>query len=82
VVLYGDYREHREKDAELYVYERNYNGQKLLVICSFTDAPVRFDAPEGVKLRAMTQVFANYEDNFIIANGFTTRPYELRVYLL
>jgi hypothetical protein len=26
-------------------------------------------------------VLENYDMNFVIANGFTTRPYELRVYL-
>ena len=26
-------------------------------------------------------VLSNYNENFVIANGFTTRPYELRVYL-
>ncbi|MBR1456966.1 MAG: alpha-glucosidase [Oscillospiraceae bacterium] len=81
VVLYGDYREHYPKDKHLYVYERNHEGKKLLVICAFGSDAVRFDAPEGIELSEGELVLSNYDMNFIIANGFTTRPYELRVYL-
>lgn len=81
VALYGDYRELRPEDKNLYVYERSLNGQKLLVICSFTAEQLRFEAPEGVDLTEGVAVLSNYDFNFVIANGFTTRPYELRVYL-
>ena len=81
VAIWGDYKEHRPEDRKFYVYERNYEGKKLLVICSFTDEQLRFDAPEGIRLAAGSCVLSNYEVNFEIANGFTTRPYELRVYL-
>ena len=81
VVVYGDYVEHLPKNRELYVYERNLAGKKLLVICSYSEKPVRFDAPEGIHLDEGKQVFGNYENNFVISNGFTTRPYEMRVYL-
>ena len=81
VVVYGDYAEHLPKSRELFVYERNLAGKKLLVICSYSEKPVRFDAPEGIHLDEGKQVFGNYENNFVISNGFTTRPYEMRVYL-
>ena len=81
VVVYGDYVEHLPKSRELFVYERNLAGKKLLVICSYSEKPVRFDAPEGIHLDEGKQVFGNYENNFVISNGFTTRPYEMRVYL-
>ncbi len=81
IVIYGDYAEHYSKSSQLYVYERNYEGKKLLVICSFTEKPVRFDAPDGIELKEQAQVFGNYDANFVIANGFTTRPYEMKVYL-
>ena len=81
VVIYGDYIEHYPKSRELFVYERNLAGKKLLVICSYSEKSVRFDAPEGIYLDEVKQVFGNYENNFVISNGFTTRPYEMRVYL-
>lgn len=81
VVIYGDYVEHMPKSKELYVYERNLAGKKLLVICSYSEKCVRFDAPDGITLDETKQVFRNYDNNFVISNGFTTRPYEMRVYL-
>ena len=41
----------------------------------------RFDAPAGINLEKGKMVFGNYELNQVIENGFTARPYELRVYL-
>jgi len=82
VIIYGDYKEHYAESDKLYVYERNYEDRKLLVVCCFTDEPVRFDAPAGIELREDALLIGNYDSNFVISNGFTTRPYETRVYLL
>lgn len=79
--LYGTYRELMPESRELYVYEREYEGKRLMVVCSFTNKLVRFELPERYDLEKAELVLANYEHNFVIANGFTTRPYELRVYL-
>lgn len=81
IVLYGTYRELMRDSEQLYVYERHYEGQRLLVVCSFTNELVRFELPEYYKLNRGRLVLANYEHNFVIGNGFTTRPYELRVYM-
>ena len=81
VVLRGEYRELMKDSRELYVYERSLGQQRLLVVCSFTAKLVRFEAPEGYDLAEGKLVLKNYEQNYVIAGGFTTRPYELRVYL-
>ena len=82
VVLRGDYRELFPRDRHFYVYERRYFDQRLLVICSFSDELQRFNAPEDVRLDKWQLVLTNYETCFNIGNGFTARPYELRVYYL
>lgn len=81
VALHGNYKELYPEDKNFYVYERNYEGKKLLVICSFSAGQIRFEAPGDIDLAKGSLVLANYEVNFVIFNGFTTRPYELRVYL-
>ena len=81
VALYGDYVEHCKKDREFYVYERNHLSRKLLVICFFSEKSRRFDAPVGIRLEKGRLVFSNYERSEVVLNGFTARPYELRVYL-
>ena len=80
VAVHGDYKEHYAQSKELSVYERSLNGKRLLVICSFTEKPVGFWAPEGFDLTKGKPVLCNYPDNQIHGNGFTTRPYETRVY--
>ena len=81
-VLRGEYKEYMPRDRHFYVYERRHFEQRLLVICSFTAEQLRFNAPEGIDLSRWNLELANYDTNFIIGNGFTTRPYELRVYSL
>lgn len=81
VIIYGDYKELMPKSKQLYAYERNYEGKKLIVVCSFTEDAVRFDAPDGIDMNEGKLLLGNYGGNFVIANGFTTRPYETRVYL-
>ena len=80
IVLYGDYKEHNKLSKQLYVYERNYEGKRMLVVCSYTDKPVVFKAPEGFDLEKGEAVLCNYKDQPQTANMFITRPYETRVY--
>lgn len=81
IVLKGDYREYYKNSKNLYVYERTYNNQRMLVICSFTEKSVAFEAPEGYDLSKGVKVLGNYESDHICGNGFKTRPYEMRVYM-
>ena len=80
VAVWGDYKEYFPKDKNFYVYERSYEGKRLLVICSFSKKLLRFEAPEGFDLEKGELVLSNYDNCFVIANGFTARPYEMRVY--
>lgn len=80
VVRDGSYHDHCFGSGKLYVYTRETQRQKLLVICSFTDKPVRFRPPRGCDLNRMQLLLANY-DGSLEGSGFVTRPYETRVYL-
>lgn len=80
VVRDGSYQEYYRGSDKLYVYARETKEQKLLVICSFTDKPVRFQAPYNFSLGDMKLLLTNY-DGTREENSFLTRPYEARVYL-
>ena len=82
VALYGEYIEYMAEDKNFYVYERRLKGQRLLVICSFGAELRRFDAPAHIDLERWTLELSNYDYCFAIGNGFTVRPYEMRVYSL
>ena len=81
IVIYGTYREYYKNSKDLFVYEREYEGKRLLVINSFTDKPVMFKAPEGFDLEKGELVLSNYNYPGVTYNGFKTKPYETRVYL-
>ena len=80
VVLCGSYHELLPESNELFVYERVSDNERLLVICSFSNKQVRFEAGADYDIENAEPVLSNYEHNFVISNGFTTRPYEMRVY--
>lgn len=80
LVIYGKYNELYKKSKDLYVYERVLDGERLLVVCSFTENGVRFTAPEGYDLSKGEIVISNYDSTPIFDNSFITRPYEVRVY--
>ena len=80
VVQDGSYREFYRHSGKLYVYTRETARERLLVVCSFTEKPVRFRAPKGCRLDAMELLLENY-GGALSGNGFVTKPYETRVYL-
>ena len=80
VAIWGDYKEHYKDSDKLYVYERNYQGKRLLVINSFTEENVPFEAPAGFDLDKGKPILCNYKNPTVQGNGFKTRPYETRVY--
>ena len=80
VVQDGSYREFYRHSGKLYVYTRETARERLLVVSSFTEKPVRFRAPKGCRLDAMELLLENY-GGALSGNGFVTQPYETRVYL-
>ncbi len=81
ICIYGDFKLHYKNSRKLFVYERNYEGKRMLVINSFTDEPVNFSAPAGFNLSKGKLVLSNYDVADNTLNNFMTKPYETRVYL-
>ena len=77
VVRHGSYREHFPMDGKVFCYSRQMPGQKLLVLCSFSDKPVPLPVPKGFELREGKLILENYPK----ACPKALRPYETRVYL-
>ena len=51
-------------------------GQKLLVVCSYSQKPIKLKIPAGFDLAGAKQILGNYENT-----TKTLQPYECRVYL-
>ncbi len=75
VIRHGSYREFFPSDRQFYIYERAYEGERILVVCSFTEKQAAFREPYSLK--GAEKLFGNYP-------GLTgaMRPYEVRVYRL
>jgi len=79
VVREGSYVDRKPFSGSLYVYSREWQGEKLLVICSFVERPVKFEAPQGFEMIRGRLMLSNYGSQ-LDGNGFITKPYECRVY--
>lgn len=81
IVKYGDF-ELLTTDKNIFAYIRTYENQKLLVINSFSEVELPFRAPFDFDMKSAELVLSNYDNCRIIHNGFITKPYETRTYLL
>ena len=77
VVRHGQYREHFFLNGKVYCYSRKMLGEKLLVICSFTEKAAKAKFPAGFDAATAQCILHNYPDT----DSTTLRPYECRVYL-
>ena len=81
VILRGSYTELLPQSPNFYVYCREYESRKILVIASLVAKETYFTCPEGFNLADGELIFKNHDLNVCVNNAFTARPYELRVYL-
>ncbi|MBQ7801892.1 MAG: alpha-glucosidase [Oscillospiraceae bacterium] len=79
VVRHGRYRELFRYNSKLYCYAREMEGQRLLVLCSFSEKPQILPNPTGFDFSKAQLVLNNYSDNELELN--VLKPYESRVYL-
>lgn len=77
VVRHGSYQEHFKLSGDLYIYSRKTEQEKLLVVCSFSEKRVRFNAPKGFDLESGKLILSNYPKQ----KASIMKPYECRVYL-
>ena len=47
-LLWGTYREYRHRHPKLFMYERRYKGEVILVVCSFADKPLSWKLPRSL----------------------------------
>ena len=76
-LLWGRYREYYPKSRRIYMYERRYRGERILVVCSFADRDIRYRLPKGYAADRLEELLCNYP-----AEGKTgrLRPYEVQVF--
>ena len=73
----GNYVEYNKSSSKLYVYAREDDKQKVLVVCSYSDGMEEFKTPAGFDLSKAELILNNYDG----ATTSVLKPYETRVYL-
>ena len=82
VIVYGTYTLLDTGDLPLYAYLRQYEGQTLVVVCSFSREHVRWEMPAPLSLQEARCLIANYTQADSFGATLTLRPYEAAAYLL
>lgn len=82
IIRYGSYKQYYPKDKHVWMYEREYNGKKYVVIASYTDREVHFLVPPELKGKESKLVMGNYKDSPKALSDAVLRPYEVMVYEL
>ncbi len=62
VIVHGTYRLLLADSEELFAYTREYQGEKLLVVCSFVDHKVSYELPEEFKNKEL--LIGNRENSY------------------
>lgn len=76
--LWGDYKEYLKYSGQIYMYERSWKKERLLVICSFSTECVPFRLPEECRGAKWKLQLCNYKDSR--PADLLLKPYEARVY--
>ncbi|WEG13560.1 alpha-glucosidase [Pullulanibacillus sp. KACC 23026] len=83
VIVYGNYQLILENDEHIYAYIREFNGEKLVAICNFSEENRTFELPEAIQFNSEKLLISNYEVNVDEnVQSFELKPYEARVYQL
>ena len=75
-LISGSYREYFPRSGTLYMYERRSEGERILVVCAFSEQAQDYALPEGFAAEGAALLLGNYEAPRI---GFL-RPYEAQVW--
>ena len=76
VVKEGNYKEYNKLSSRVYMYSREDENQRLLVICSFSEKEIKLNIPSNFDLSKSTLILNNYDNDSLVL-----KPYETRVYL-
>lgn len=81
VIVYGNYDLLLPDSEDLYVYTRNWEEQRLLVICNFADREVGFIVPEEFIVDRAEVLISNY-NRVQVEKNIVLQPYECAVVLV
>ena len=76
-LIFGTYKEYYHRRKDMYMYERTYDNNRILVICSFSETPISYALPKGYGKENACVLLDNYPNKPVMEH---LRPYEVQVY--
>ena len=76
-LIYGSYKEYCRLSSKLFMYERSLDGDRYLIVCSYSKQDTGLRMPKFWRDAEKEIVLCNYKKN---GPELTLRPYETRVY--
>ena len=74
MIAYGDLIPLDEKNPSVFAYEREYQDEKMLVICNFYGKETVWDSEK--ELEEYQCILSNYEEHSIKGSRIELKPYE------
>ena len=74
MIPYGNFKALDEKNPSVFAYEREYQGQNLVVACNFYGKDVKWDAERD--LSQYQCLLSNYGEQKIQGTEIELKPYE------
>ncbi|MDR0298744.1 MAG: alpha-glucosidase [Streptococcaceae bacterium] len=83
VMIDGTFEMVNPEDSDVFSYIRHREGEKLLVIASFSDKKISFELPDNLRIKKQQKIIGNYDDEVKMkGQELYLRPYEALVYWL
>lgn len=79
VVVYGEYSLILPKDKNIFSYIREYNHDRLIVICNFSDELTEFIMPEEIEFNNFDIIMSNFNDNITNIRKMELNPFDALV---
>ena len=76
-LIYGSYKEYCRLSSKLFMYERSLDGDRYLIVCSYSKQHTGLRMPNFWRDAEKEIVLCNYKKN---GPELTLRPYETRIY--
>lgn len=75
IIVYGDYELLLEDSEDIYAYMRRWEGQRLLVVCNYTDREISYEIPEELRNASGEVLISNYGRD-TVEEKIELAPYE------
>lgn len=80
VIIKGSFTPYLPKDKRIWLYTREYEGKRYVVVANYSDKNTHFRLPAELGYNKCKLLFHNYDETEFVLEDCTLRPYEAFVF--